>query len=85
MMTADAYRRIAARWKAETPREAAVRHVTEGRAIVFEQARRVQELKRRGLPSVEAQTLLNSFQRSLEIFEEDLADILIRHESKVPD
>lgn len=54
----------------------APRHVLEGRRIVFEQARRLDVLKRDGHPTAMAESLLDSFECALTIFEDDLARLL---------
>lgn len=65
----------------ETHREMALRHVLSGRRIVDGQWLLVEHLKGCGRPSQEAEQLLDAFEVSLRIFEDDLEGIL-RKEDK---
>jgi hypothetical protein len=59
------------------PRSArAHRHVTQGRRIVARQRELITEIRDRGADSTSAEDLLSAFERSLAIFEDDLAAII---------
>ncbi len=60
----------------ESVLEMAIRHVAAGRRIVAEQERLVEELRRDGhvVHAKRAEELLQTYRRSLELFEQDLAD-----------
>jgi hypothetical protein len=51
-------------------------HVTKGRGIVARQRQLIAELRARGGDSENAEDLLAAFERSLAIFEDDLAAII---------
>jgi DNA-directed RNA polymerase sigma subunit (sigma70/sigma32) len=57
-------------------KEMAVRHVINGRRIVARQRERVERLARYGLDTTEAKRTLDLFARTLNIFEDDLRQIL---------
>jgi hypothetical protein len=57
-------------------KEMAVRHVINGRRIVARQHERVERLARNGLDTTEAKRTLDLFARTLNIFEDDLRQIL---------
>jgi hypothetical protein len=57
-------------------REMAFRHVFDGRRIVARQRERVERLARNGLDTTEAKRTLDLFARTLNIFEDDLRQIL---------
>jgi hypothetical protein len=57
--------------------EMARKHVAEGRRIVTAQRRRIANGELRGTAALE---LLATFEQSLEVFEQDLAQLLSKHE-----
>lgn len=57
-------------------REMAFRHVIDGRRIVVRQRERVERLARDGRDTTEAKRTLDLFARTLNIFEDDLRQIL---------
>ena len=57
----------------ETRREMALRHVISGRRIVAAQRGRVAQLRATGKDATEAEALRAQYERSLAIFEDDLA------------
>jgi hypothetical protein len=58
----------------------AYKHVTKGRRIVAGQRELIAEIRARGGECEKAEDLLSTFERSLAIFEDDLAQILVRGE-----
>jgi hypothetical protein len=56
----------------------AQRHVDRGREIVARQRRIMAEIRARGGDSELAEQLLSQFERSLVLFEDDLAEIMKR-------
>jgi hypothetical protein len=56
--------------------EMAFRHVIDGRRIVARQRERVERLARNGGDTTEAESTLDLFARTLNIFEDDLRRIL---------
>ncbi len=58
----------------ETPLEKARRHVVEGRKIVARQRQLIADLKRKGLPTADAESVLRTFENNLAIFERDERD-----------
>jgi hypothetical protein len=51
-------------------------HVTKGRRIVARQLQLIGEIRARGGDSVGAEDLLSAFERTLAVFQDDLASIL---------
>jgi hypothetical protein len=51
-------------------------HVTSGRRIVARQRQLIVEIRARGGDCVKAEDLISAFERSLAIFEDDLASVL---------
>jgi hypothetical protein len=62
----------------QSKREMAFRHVLDGRRIVARQRERVETLARSGRDTTEAKRTLDLFARTLNIFEDDLREILAR-------
>lgn len=60
----------------ETPLEMARRHVIEGEARVASQRERVAELAGQGLDTTQADEILATFEGTLRLMREDLADRL---------
>jgi len=56
----------------EIKRDMALRHVLEGRRIVARQKALIERMRASGLDISDAESLLNSFIRSLAVFEDDL-------------
>ncbi|HZD92199.1 MAG TPA: hypothetical protein VE224_19050 [Pseudolabrys sp.] len=56
----------------ETAHERALRHVTCGRRIIAAQQKRIEQLRAQGKDTSRAQALLEQFERSQAIFEDDL-------------
>lgn len=61
---------------AQDPTTLAHNHVTKGRAVVARQRQLITAIRARGGDSENAEDLLAAFERSLAIFESDLAAIL---------
>ena len=59
----------------ESKREMAVRHVLEARRIVAQQKALIERMRASGLDTSDAELLLNSFSRSLAVFQNDLKAI----------
>jgi hypothetical protein len=63
----------------ESRYEMALRHVRRGREIVAAQRLTVQRLRAQGAYSSDAEHLLDLYLRSLQIFEQDLAELENEH------
>ena len=61
--------------------EQAYRHVIDGRRIIAAQRLRIERMKRNGLQTANAEALLQTFERSQALFEDDLA-ALYKHGTK---
>jgi len=67
-----------------TRRALALQHVVRGRVIVAQQRRLISDIRARNGNAADAEDLLVSFERSLVIFEDDLADLDLQEKSQVP-
>jgi hypothetical protein len=65
---------------AESHLEMANRHVARGREIVIDQQLLIERLKIGGGPTREAERLLETYEYSLRVFEDDLESILARED-----
>jgi hypothetical protein len=59
----------------------AFRHVAQGRQIVESQKRLIEHLKAAGRPTGPAERLLDLYESSLRIFEDDLASAIAKEEA----